>query len=82
MSWADVVKHSTEQLCANKNSHQTENDAEKDESHAFTDDQPQHISTLSSERETNSNFVRALCHGVAHHPKNSARGQEERDSGK
>src|SRR5262249_15278907 len=79
MSGANIIKHSAQQLCANEDAHQTKADPKNHQPHAFTNDQPQHVNSLSSKCETNSNLMGAFCDGVTHHSKNPTGGKEECD---
>jgi len=78
---ADAVKQIAEQTADGEDERDADDSAERDQPHAFAEDQAQHVAALRAEGEPNADFVRALGDGVTHHAENARGREQQRDAG-
>ena len=76
---ADTEEKALQQTRACKHADQTEDETGSDETHSLADNEAKNVVTLSTERETNADFLSALRDRLAHHAKDSGSGQKQRN---
>ena len=78
---AHAEQEARHQACQDKCGQQADDDAARDDLHALTHDQPEHIGRTATQRQANADVLRVLLDVVRHHAVDADDGQDERDQG-